>query len=206
MSGVNPVLAAVYGTNGASEEILEKSASDQEILDYVVKIAASNDIDMDELEDEDIVDLMKVAREHLAGEQSDAATDESADDTEKVAADAGEADEELEKMAAHADFMGRVMAHAFNQELESIADEAEKVASEEDPVVARAHAILEAANSVLESSEDGGAEEKTASEMAREVVADALAKEAADTELTAQALELLESEGFDVEKITDLLG
>jgi len=198
MTEMNPMLAALYGTAGATQEYeLEKNASNEDLLDYVVKTAAEIGVSMDELDDESIESIMEAGRAYLGGIEGD---------TVKEASEFDGDDAEIEKMAAHADFMGRVMAHSFAQESESINEELYKEASyEEDPVLARAQEILAAADVAMGGEAVEYESEKTASDLARDAVIEAMYKQAADQDLTAQALELLDAEDYDVDLITELL-
>lgn len=99
-------LAQIYGT-GASDEDIEKVAS----LSLLEKLAEENDIDLSEFTPEEIE---AIAEEVLAGEAED--------DEDELAKEAAAKFEE-------ADFLGRVMAHAYTQELEKIAGVKERLES-----------------------------------------------------------------------------
>lgn len=107
-------LAEFYGTNKSNEE-LEKAAA----AEMAEGLAEEGDIDLDSL---DPATLEAAAAAVLSGnedgteEQSDEGTEAAAEtgDTEKTAAEKLAADYE------HADKMGRIMAHAYYQELREI--------------------------------------------------------------------------------------
>lgn len=191
---MNTILANMYGTSGHSETDLEKNSSDEAILDEIVKIAEESGVSMDDLSDDEVIELMAAARSYLDG-----ADEPEYEDEVKVAYEDGPSDDELQKMAAHGDFIGRVMAHALTQELNKIAaeqDAGEGEVSEE--VMYRAQEILEAAQSRV-----GAGTSKTAS--ARAAVEAALEKKAAEANLDAAALSVLEANGYDVSEILEIL-
>ena len=146
MSGMNEFLAQYYGTNGAE---VEKTASDnesgeQEKIAMFAKLAKDNGIDLASMSDEKLDQLFRATFEEKTagelppqfqkkddGEKKDDKKDEK--DEEKKAADAAAAEEQekkaeedrLEKQAQEADFMGRIMAHAYVNEMRKIAAAAE---------------------------------------------------------------------------------
>lgn len=101
-------LAAIYGTGQqeVEENDLEKTAA----AELLVKLAEEQGVSLDDFSDEEIgemlSDLYGGGIEHTA-EQVDEA-----------------ADEESQEKVAEADYLGRVMAHAMVQELNSIEKEA----------------------------------------------------------------------------------
>lgn len=99
-------LADLYGTNEPTEESFEKVAH----LDFLEKVAEEEGIDLDDLSDEDLEDLAEIAAEALDEEEGEYYED----DLEK----------EAEAKVEEADFLGRVMAHSFNQEMDSIEKQA----------------------------------------------------------------------------------
>jgi hypothetical protein len=119
---MNDWLAQMYNTNGAGEE-LEKQAQ----TDLFCKLAAENNIDLSQMSEREIGNLYaQVFPKHAEEEGSEEEEDEEEKKKKK--------DEEEKTSAAHywmqkrasqekiaeADMMGRVMAHAFTQELELI--------------------------------------------------------------------------------------
>lgn len=105
-------LAEIYGTNEDVSD-LEKSAA----AELAEKLAEGEEMNLDGLSDEDIESL---AQEVLASneEQAEEETEEEATEEEPAEKQAG-ADETEEKLA-EADYIGRVMAHAYVNELKSI--------------------------------------------------------------------------------------
>lgn len=114
-------LAELYGTNQPDEADLEKLAA----AEFADGLAEDGEIDLDNVDEET---LEQLAQEVLGGEEED--EDEG---TEKVAE--GEEGEEVEEPSeeptedeqekvAEADHLGRVMAHAYVQELRGIEKEA----------------------------------------------------------------------------------
>lgn len=124
---MNDWLAQMYNTNGAGEE-LEKQAQ----TDLFCKLAAENNIDLSQMSQDEIGRLYAQVFPKYAEEEG-SAEDEEEDEEEKKK----KKDEEktsaahywMQKRAsqekiAEADMMGRVMAHAFTQELELIKEAA----------------------------------------------------------------------------------
>lgn len=149
---MNEFLAQFYGTNGATE--VEKVASEgptteQEKIAMFAKLAKDNNIDLSQLSDEKLEKLFSDTFDKTAGElppqfqkkdegeKKDDKKDEKSDEEKKAEAEKAAADAEqekkaeearLEKQAAEADFMGRIMAHAYVNEMRKIAASAEKPA------------------------------------------------------------------------------
>lgn len=135
----NPFLSEIYGT----AKVAEVEGSPEAAF---VKIAMDNGIDLDSMNDYQIADLfMKISEEaDIEGASEDLAQaistdqpseiEQAADELAQEIADAAEGapaegvpaapESEEEKQAAAADFNGRVMAHAFAQELRDIEKEA----------------------------------------------------------------------------------
>ena len=195
---MNEILAQIYGTaSDTTEEPLEKTA-EAALLDELEKVATAEGIDLGELSDEDIVEILSEAMNSGEAEKTAEATEAT--------------EEDGQVKLAEADFLGRAMAHAFYNELSQIGAEVEKTASEQvstsdDVALARAEEILAAATEAMESSE------KTASEDPKDrlvrLMGHTQEKQAADTasddEVTARALEILDANDYDVDKIVELL-
>ena len=118
---MNELLAQAYGT----EANIQTNSGDTEktaeavLLEELEKIAATEGIDLNEFDDNDILEIITEAM----GETEKTAAAEG-DET----AEGGEV-EEGEAKLAEADFLGRTMAHAFYDELTSIqTDGTEKTA------------------------------------------------------------------------------
>lgn len=139
MSGMDQELAAIYGTPGADlsqAEDLEKQAE----AELFLKLAAENGINIDQLTDEQISELYDSTFGKVAQEGEEAPPFPPKKEEAKKCEDCGkepcECDknkeaaaqaEFLEKKAqqekyAEADRMGRIMAHAYVQELRKIAE------------------------------------------------------------------------------------
>lgn len=203
---MNELLAQAYGTGQEPEAEIEKTA-EAALLDELEKVAAEEGINLSELSDDDIVEILSEA----LGDDSvvKTATDETDADVEETPAE--------QVKLAEADFLGRTMAHAFYQELQSIQDvttpeqvkEASNEEGELDPFDAaaleRAEAILAQAASLVEEAEEP--QEKTSG--VQQFLADKLAAKTQDEDqdeaLTARALEILDANDYDVEVITNLL-
>lgn len=123
---MNDWLAQMYNTNGAGEE-QEKQAQ----VDLFCKLAAENNIDLSQMSQDEIGRLYaqvfpKYAEEEGSEEEEDEEEKKKKkDEEEKTSA----AQYWMQKRAsqekiAEADMMGRVMAHAFTQELELIKEAA----------------------------------------------------------------------------------
>jgi hypothetical protein len=141
MPGMNDYLAQLYGTTKTaaapvvSDDELQKQAS----VDMFCKVAAAEDIDLSALPDDQVQylygEFMKAAGENpfakKDGEGEPEKKDEKdekekKDEEEKHAAAAAEHAQKLaatEKLA-EADYIGRVIAHSFVQELSNISKEA----------------------------------------------------------------------------------
>ena len=113
-------LAELYGTNEPAQEDFEKVAH----LDFLEKVAAEEGIDLNELSDEDLEELAEVAAEALDEASDEEYEDDGEYEEEEVYEDDGDdLEKEAEAKVEEADFLGRVMAHSFNQELDSIEEE-----------------------------------------------------------------------------------
>jgi len=113
MSGMDQFLAEMYGTKTASAEDFEKQAQ----AEYFSKLAADNGIDLNTLSDEQVTYLWNQTFAKTAGDDVDRKVEEAKREVEEKRASA-------EKFA-EADFLGRVMAHAYVQELNKIAADGE---------------------------------------------------------------------------------
>lgn len=104
---MDPKLAEMYGTNQPNAEELEKMAA-AELADG---LAEEGQVDLNNLTEED---LETMAQEVLAQDEGE----EGAEYTEQ------EKTSEAQEKLAEADYLGRVMAHAYVQELRGIEKEA----------------------------------------------------------------------------------
>ncbi len=113
---MDPVLAELYGTLKAppSTEGMQKTAE----LELLAKIAEDNNIDVNKLSDKQIMDAYNELHGVVSGGQ------------EKVASQQ-QMEKEAAEMFKNADYMGRIMAHSFINELGGIQKRAEEAAAEE---------------------------------------------------------------------------
>lgn len=114
---MDPKLAEIYGTNQPTESDLEKLAA----AELAEGLANEDQIDTDGLSEDD---LEAIAQDVLgSNEDSGEGADEGSEDgQEKISSD--ETSDESKEKLAEADYLGRVMAHAYVNELREI----EKVA------------------------------------------------------------------------------
>lgn len=134
MSGMNEFLAAHYGTGGASD-VSEEDLQKQAQVELFAKLAADNNIDIASLSDEQVNSLWNDFQKQASGdapEEKAEAKDEKKEEAKKEHEEKKEAAAKL----AEADFLGRVMAHSYVDELKKIAAASEsttdKVASKMD--------------------------------------------------------------------------
>lgn len=137
-TSMDAFLAHVYGTKTAAaqsnQEDLEKEASVQ----LFMKLAGEQNIDLASMPDAQVNELYQVWRDKTAAAEPPAeptATEPTApakvaeDDAEKKKREEAEKEHEEKKAAAEkvaeADFLGRVMAHAYVNELNKIASTGE---------------------------------------------------------------------------------
>ena len=113
-------LASIYGTGNSavSDDDLEKTAA----AELLVKIAGEQGIDLNQFSDEQVMemvyDLTKTASE---GEEK---KEEESPAKEKKEEESPAKEKKEEEKVAEADFLGRVMAHAYVQELGNIEKQA----------------------------------------------------------------------------------
>lgn len=109
---MNELLANYYGTNGGAREELEKQAQ----VELFAKLAAENGIDLEQLSEEQIQTLWDSTFKTASDEDKD----DKDEKKEKAEAEFEQKKEAAAKLA-EADFLGRVMAHAYVDELNKIA-------------------------------------------------------------------------------------
>lgn len=116
-------LAELYGTNQPDEADLEKLAA----AEFADGLAEDGEIDLDNVDEETLEQLAQEVLEEDEGEEAEEGEEEGQEKTAKgEEAEEGEEEpsqEEQEKVA-EADHLGRVMAHAYVQELRGIEKEA----------------------------------------------------------------------------------
>jgi hypothetical protein len=111
-------LASVYGTGGGGDD-LEKTAQNM----LLQKLAEEEGVDLSGLDEEQLAAL---AQEVLGeGQQEQQMAEPTAEEQEEYLA------KEAQQKFEEADFLGRVMAHSYTQELEKIATEKQADVSEE---------------------------------------------------------------------------
>lgn len=110
-------LADLYGTNEPEEADFEKVAH----LDFLEKVAEEEGIDLNDLSDEDLGELAEIAAEALDEVEGEEGYE---DEGEESYEEGDDLEKEAEAKVEEADFLGRVMAHSFNQELDNIEKEA----------------------------------------------------------------------------------
>ena len=115
-------LAQIYGT--AQEDDLEKTAQ----IHLLAKLAEEQGIDLNTLSDDQINALASELLSDDAGAQQPAAQAAAPAAVAAPAFDANALAKEAQAKFEEADLLGRVMAHAYTQELEKIASEKEKTA------------------------------------------------------------------------------
>jgi hypothetical protein len=122
---MNAELAAFYGTNGATEEDQEKLASVQNFA----KLAAKHGVDLTQMEDAEVdalyaevyPEFAKTAADNgFPPKKKDEDEDEEEDEKKEAAAQYHQEKLAFQEKVAEADFMGRVMAHSFTQEMGNI--------------------------------------------------------------------------------------
>jgi hypothetical protein len=118
---MNAELADFYSTPGTNED-LEKQAS----VENFAKLAAKHGIDLSAMDDNEVNALYAEVYPHFAKTAEEKKKDEDEDeDEEKKESAAGHFQEKraFQEKFAEADFMGRVMAHSFTQEMGNIEKE-----------------------------------------------------------------------------------
>lgn len=128
---MDPILAELYGTDELVKEAAEQDTQEEEISieEYLAKEAADAFV---EWASEEGIDLSKEAEEDIESsyaEFADGFIKAAAAEMSKEAGDESGEDAELQEKLAEADTLGRVMAHAYVQELAGIDKEAGAVGS-----------------------------------------------------------------------------
>ena len=143
---MNEILAAHYGTNGATKTASAEDLEKQAQYELFTKIAQSNGVDLSKLSDAQVQELFDKTFSKTAGEMppqfaahakgkdgkdgKDGKGDgEHGESIEEKAKKEHEEKKEAAAKIAEADFMGRTMAHAYVNELQKIAEARAKTAS-----------------------------------------------------------------------------
>ena len=131
---MDPQLAAIYGTDGGESDVEKLAAAE-----LAEKLAEDGDADLEGLtaeQAEELAQQVLAAGDESEEEVAEEPTEEEeiTEPTEKTSAaeeteETEETDEAQEKLA-EADYLGRVMAHAYTQELRKIASGEEDLEKE----------------------------------------------------------------------------
>lgn len=107
---MDPKLAAIYGTNQETDADLEKLAA----AELAEGLANDDEVDTDGLTEEELEAVAQdVLNASAEGEEEGGNIDGEQEKTS--------ADEDAQEKLAEADYLGRVMAHSYHQELQKIA-------------------------------------------------------------------------------------
>lgn len=182
-------LAALYGTTGTTQEDQTKVAEAQ----LFAKLAADNGINLNELTDDQIQELWdgtfaKQATEEEKKEPTEEKKEEAKEEEKKAAAQAEfNSQREWQEKVAECDKLGRIMAHAYVQELDLIKQAMEKKAEKAMPFAGK------------ETPAEEKAEEKEMKEHKKGKEEHEEKKASAIDDLAAkQALQLAHEAGLDV--------
>lgn len=193
---MNEILAQAYGTREkvASANQHQEKTAEAQLLDELVKVAAAEGVDLNQLDDNDIAEILAEAMAAAQGGQ--------AEKTASAEAEGGMAPEDEAKLQ-EADFLGRVMAHAMFDEMASIQNGGtEKTASAEEQEFLQAFEAQAAykANEILAALgvQEAGEHVKTAAPYQ-------IDDPQLETAVIERAAELLDEAGWDVEKISQAL-
>lgn len=130
---MDPKLAEIYGTNQASESDVEKLAA----AELAEELSENDEANIDGMSDEQIEALAAQVLAGAEGEEQEQVEEQSEEETDQDP-------ESLEKIS-EADYLGRVMAHSYVNELRSIDAEMQKeAASKEGPQTAAQSAARDA--------------------------------------------------------------
>jgi hypothetical protein len=118
MSGMNEYLAQYYGTAGATsaETDMNEDLHKQASYELFAKLAASQNIDINSLSDAQVEELFADFQKQ-ASEGGEEKKDEKKEEAKKELEEKKAAAEKV----AEADYLGRVMAHSYIDELQKIA-------------------------------------------------------------------------------------
>jgi len=120
---MNEHIAAMYNTLGAGEQVqedLEKQAQ----AELFVKLAAENNIDLDQYNDEQVANLWQQTFGEKIAESDEEEPEKKKEEAKKELEEKkAEADTWEEKVAQH-DYLGRLMAHAMYDEMGDIEKQA----------------------------------------------------------------------------------
>lgn len=201
---MNPILAQMYQTDelvkqaalqatgtAAAEQTSEDDELNAAILDDLVKVAAANNFDLNQLTEAELVELVNEHKAELIKQAS----------AEEGAAEAAGTTVSQEAMA-EADLLGRTMMHAAFQEkalIEQAIGQQTKLASLSDEELFEELAFARAEN-VLALLQ--GSPENFVKEASLEVAPD---MEQLDDAISLRAAEILEQNGYNLDEVADLL-
>jgi len=139
---MDQTLAKIYGTNEEVQDA-EKLAS----AELAEKLAEGEELNLDGLSTDDLEALAQQVLSGNADEGAEEQTEEQVEsedaEEEKTASDGAEAEEKL----AEADYLGRVMAHSYVQELKNI----EKTAGKMDALKGAGKKVLKSGRSAMKA-------------------------------------------------------
>jgi len=132
---MNEFLAQYYG-NSAPEAEYEKTASEEEQeaqIELFAKLAHDNGIDLEKLSEEQVQELYEATFKEASDDKDEddkpgkkEKEDKDEDDEKKAEAEAEFAEKKAgQEKIAEADFLGRVMAHSYVNEMRKIAESTE---------------------------------------------------------------------------------
>lgn len=127
---MNEFLAQYYG-NTAPEAEYEKTASEEEQeaqIELFAKLAHDNGIDLEKLSEEQVQELFEATFKE-ASETEEPVETNPLEDTVKAAEEEFAVKKASQEKIAEADFLGRVMAHSYVNEMRKIAES--KVANDD---------------------------------------------------------------------------
>ena len=181
---MNEALAALFGT-GAQQDTV--SNEDEVILQEMEKVASANNIDLYHIPAEELADIIYTYKEHLAGAPTGEVME--LEDGSLVELPHGVTHEKL----ASARFIAEYQAHAYAAELGNIEHALNKTASmDEDTFNSMVHDRAEA---LLEAAVEANQKYKQS----------AYGDDDFENQLNLSALQLLDENDYDAEKIVDLL-
>jgi hypothetical protein len=119
-------LAEYYGTGGGVAEATDDDMSKQAQVELFAKMAAAEGIDLEQLTDEQVETLYNSTFSKEASGDGDADDKGDEDEKKEKAKEEHEEKKAQQEKLGEADFLGRVMAHAYVQELNKIASATEE--------------------------------------------------------------------------------
>ena len=121
MSGMNEFLAAYYQTGPTSPQTTGEEVEKQAQIELFSKLAADNNIDLESLSDEQVGQLWADFQKNASAAPTDATKIAEEEEKKEEAKKEHEEKKAAAEKLAEADFLGRVVAHAYVNELKKIA-------------------------------------------------------------------------------------